>query len=497
MVKGSKLIKIDARDDVAMVLEDIAAGDVLEIDGLRLAIKEDIDRGHKIACRDLLEGEDIVKYGFPIGHATRNIAAGEYIHTHNVKTNLKDLEQYTYTPDVKLTEYAKAQQFMGYIREDGQIGVRNEIWIVNTVGCVNKTSESLAREANLRLAGRTDGIFAYTHPYGCSQLGEDHLTTQKILAGLVKHPNASGILIIGLGCENNNINEFKKVLGDYNPRRVKFLICQDVEDEMEEGMQLLAELADYTGKFNRQPCPVSKLVVGLKCGGSDAFSGITANPLVGVFSDMLIARGGTTILTEVPEMFGAETILMNRCISVDVFNKTVSLINDFKEYYIRHNQVIYENPSPGNKKGGISTLEEKSLGCTQKGGIESVVDVLSYGERASVEGLNLLKGPGNDIVACTALTAAGAHIILFTTGRGTPLGAPVPTIKISTNTQLCNRKGNWIDFDAGQLLAGKSMEDVKQEFFDFVIRTASGDIRTKNEVNGYKEIAIFKDGVTL
>ena len=486
-----------------MALKDIAAGETLEISGLALTAKEDINKGHKIACRDIAKDEDIIKYGFPIGHATRNIAAGEYIHTHNIKTNLKGLEQYTYTPAsqaadaMKPIEQAGSQQFMGYVREDGQIGIRNEIWIINTVGCVNKTSENLAKEANRRFDGRTDGIFAYTHPYGCSQLGEDHETTQKILAGLVRHPNASGVLVLGLGCENNNIDEFKKILGDYNPQRVRFLVCQDVEDEIEEGLELLDELADYAQKFIRQPCPVSRLVVGLKCGGSDAFSGITANPLVGDFSDMLIARGGTTILTEVPEMFGAETILMDRCINKDIFNKTVTLINEFKEYFMRHNQEIYENPSPGNKKGGISTLEEKSLGCIQKGGTASVVDILDYGEKVIMAGLNLLKGPGNDIVACTSLTAAGTHIILFTTGRGTPLGAPVPTIKISTNTELYERKGNWIDFDAGRLLTGKSIEDVKRELFDVVLRIASGEIRAKNEENGYREIAIFKDGVTL
>lgn len=503
MVRDGKLLKIDASDTVAVALEDIAAGEILKNGHVVLTAKEAIDRGHKIALTNIRENEDIIKYGFPIGHATRNISAGEYIHTHNIKTNLKGLEQYTYMPALnkidamKPADHTVPQEFMGHVREDGQIGIRNEIWIVNTVGCVNKTSENLAKEAGIRLTGRTDGIFAYTHPYGCSQLGEDHKTTQKILAGLVRHPNAAGVLVLGLGCENNNIDEFKKVLGDYNPQRVKFLACQDVEDEMEEGLKVLDELAVYAQRFTRQPCPVSKLVIGLKCGGSDAFSGITANPLLGVFSDMLTARGGTGILTEVPEMFGAETILMDRCINEDIFNKTVRLINEFKEYYVRHDQEIYENPSPGNKKGGISTLEEKSLGCTQKGGTESVVDVLDYGEQVTTAGLNLLKGPGNDIVACTALTAAGAHMILFTTGRGTPLGGPVPTIKISTNTELYERKGNWIDFDAGRLLTGKSLEDVKQELFDFVLKTASGEIRTKNEKNGYREIAIFKDGVTL
>lgn len=501
------ILKINEKDNVAVALGNIAAGETLEAGGYRLRIREDIEKGHKVACRDIAEGEDVVKYGYAIGHALKNISAGEYVHTHNLKTNLKGIEQYTYAP-VQAPETAgrpagrteagpEPLQFMGYPRDDGQTGIRNELWIITTVGCVNKTAEILAREANIRLAGRTDGIFAYVHPHGCSQLGEDHARTQAILAGLVGHPNAAGVLVLGLGCENNSISEFKKALGGYDPRRVKFLAAQDVENELEEGLKLLEELADYAEKFVRRPCPVSRLTVGLKCGGSDAFSGITANPLAGTFSDRLVAGGGTALLTEVPEMFGAETILMNRCTSREVFDRTVRLINGFKEYYMRYRQEIYENPSPGNKKGGISTLEEKSLGCILKAGRESVADVLDYGERVKTSGLNLLEGPGNDIVACTALTAAGAHLILFTTGRGTPLGAPVPTVKISTGTRLFERKSNWIDFDAGCILNGKSMAEAGDELFRFVLRTASGENLTKNEQNGFREIAIFKDGATL
>ena len=387
-------------------------------------------------------------------------------------------------------------QFMGYVREDGSVGIRNEIWIINTVGCVNKTAEMLAAKAQKEFEGLTDGIFAFPHPYGCSQLGEDHANTQKILTGLVNHPNAAGVLVLGLGCENNNIPEFKKVLGEYNPQRVKFLVTQEVEDEIEEGLKLIKDLVEYAAKFKRQPCPVSKLVVGLKCGGSDAFSGITANPLVGTFSDRITSMGGVSLLTEVPEMFGAEHLLMARCKNKELFDKTVALINNFKEYYIRHNQVIYENPSPGNKKGGISTLEEKSLGCTQKGGRGCVAGVLDYGEKAVEPGLNLLKGPGNDIVACTALTASGAHMILFTTGRGTPLGAPVPTVKIATNTGLYKRKRNWVDFNAGELLQGVPMDKLSDDLFNYVLKVASGE-KTLNEKNNYREISIFKDGVTL
>jgi altronate hydrolase len=386
---------------------------------------------------------------------------------------------------------------MGFVREDGSVGIRNEIWIINTVGCINRTAEQISQEANLRFKGKTDGIFAFPHPFGCSQLGEDHLTTQKILADMVKHPNAAGVLVLGLGCENNNLDEFRKVLGDYDEKRVKFLNSQDTEDEIEAGVNLITELVQYAETFKREKLPASKLVVGLKCGGSDAFSGITANPLVGAFSDMLLRCGGTTILTEVPEMFGAETILMNRCADKEVFNKTVNLINNFKEYFIKHNQPIYENPSPGNKQGGISTLEEKSLGCTQKGGSGKVVDVLDYGERVTLPGLNLLKSPGNDLVSSTALLASGAHIILFTTGRGTPLGTGAPTIKISTTSDLYRRKRNWIDFNAGQLLDGKQLEEVTGDLMDFVLKVASGAIKTKNEQYGFKEIAIFKDGVIL
>jgi altronate hydrolase len=497
MLKSDKLIKIHEKDNVAVVLEDIKSGDIVTLGELKITAKEDIGMGHKLAFKDIGEGENIIKYGFPIGHATKPISAGENIHTHNLKTNLGGLLEYSYSPELSSTKVDKTAEFMGYVRENGEIGVRNEIWIINTVGCVNKTAEIIAKEANIRFVGKIDGVFSFTHPYGCSQLGEDHLTTQKILADMVRHPNAAGVLVLGLGCENNNIPEFKKVLGEYDDKRVKFLVAQEVEDEIEAGLELIAELVNYAQNFKRERCPSSKLIVGLKCGASDGFSGITGNPLVGTYSDMLIEHGGTTILTEVPEMFGAEKILMNRCVDENIFKKTVDLINNFKQYFIRHNQEIYENPSPGNKKGGISTLEEKSLGCTQKGGSANVVDVLDYGERASSPGLNLLKGPGNDIVAETALMAAGAHVILFTTGRGTPLGSAVPTVKVSTNTDLYSRKPNWIDFNAGQLLDGKDVQTVRKEFFEFVIKVASGEIKTKNEENGYREISIFKDGVTL
>ncbi len=469
-----KQIKINERDNVAVQLEGELSG-------------------HKVALRDINKGENIIKYGYPIGYAICDIKQGEHIHTHNIKTNLSGVLKYEYKP--KKYEIPKTAQrtFMGYRRKNGKVGIRNEIWIVNTVGCVNKTSEILAREANRLYGDMCDGIYNFVHPFGCSQLGDDQKMTQLILKGLVNHPNAAGVLVLGLGCENNNIPLFKTILGDVDTDRVKFMSTQEYDNEIDEGLRLIAELADYVKLQKREECNASELVVGLKCGGSDGFSGLTANPLIGRFSDKLIGAGGSTILTEVPEMFGAETILMNRCTDENVFNKTVTLINDFKDYFTNHNQVVYENPSPGNKKGGITTLEDKSLGCVQKSGSADVVDVLEIGKGVEKQGLNLLTGPGNDIVAVTNLTASGCHMILFSTGRGTPVGAPVPTVKISTNSDLAQRKPHWIDFNAGEIINGADLTD---ELFDYVLEVAGGK-KTNNEKNGYREISIFKDGVVL
>jgi len=491
------LLKIHEADNVAVTLDDIKKGEQLTVGSVALTALEDIDKGHKIALRDLKENEHIIKYGFPIGHVVRDVEAGSWVHAHNIKTNLGDMLEYTYEPDLPQEQSVTCNQtFKGFRREDGRVGVRNEIWIIPTVSCVNRAAQLLAKQGNEIAGANIDGVFEFTHPYGCSQLGEDHLTTQRILAALVNHPNAGGVLVLGLGCENNNIPEFKKILGDYDPRRVKFLAAQEVEDELVAGRELIEELIAYASQYKREECPVSDLVVGLKCGGSDGFSGITGNPLVGAFSDKLIACGGSTVLTEVPEMFGAETILMKRAKDQAVFDKTVKLVNDFKDYFMSYNQPIYENPSPGNKKGGISTLEEKSLGCTQKGGRSIVVDVLDYGESVTCKGLNLLNGPGNDAVAATALAAAGCHIVLFTTGRGTPLGTAVPTIKVATNSDLFRRKANWMDFNAGQLLEGQSMQAVTEEFFSYIVEVSSGRL-SKSENMGFREIAIFKNGVTL
>ena len=478
-------LRIHEKDNVAVVLEPAQGSEA--------------GRGHKVALTDIRAGEHIIKYGFPIGHATVDIKAGEWVHTHNIKTNLGEILDYQYQPEM-FTDRGSCEcpVFQGYRRADGRVGVRNEVWVIPTVSCVNQNIRLIAEQAAALCKDNpnVDGIFAITHPYGCSQLGDDHNTTQRLLADLVSHPNAGAVLVVGLGCENNHITEFKKVLGDYDPARVKFLVAQEVEDEISAGVELVEELAHYASAFKREDCPVSELVIGLKCGGSDGFSGITANPLVGSLSDRLLSCGGSTVLTEVPEMFGAETILMNRAANRTVFDKTVNLINDFKDYFVSHKQPIYENPSPGNKAGGISTLEEKSLGCTQKGGTGQVTDVIGYAGVVSKKGLTLLSSPGNDMVAATALAAAGCQIILFTTGRGTPLGTVVPTIKVATNSELFSRKANWMDFDAGRLLTGTSMEQLTAEFLQHIMAVATGQA-TKAEHMGFKEIAIFKNGVTL
>jgi altronate hydrolase len=449
--------------------------------------------GHKVALKDISRGEKVVKYGYPVGITLTDIKKDGHVHTHNMKTGLDEPGDYGYDGPPEAQVHEESLFFNGYERRNGRVGTRNEIWIIPTVGCVNKIAEKIAEKASRFY----EATYAFTHPYGCSQLGDDHRNTQKVLAGLVRHPNAAGVLVLGLGCENNNIGEFRKFLGGIDGEKVKFLNCQDESDEIGKALDIIQKLAKRAKTFKRSEVPLSRLAIGLKCGGSDAFSGITANPLAGYVSDRIVSMDGTAILTEIPEMFGAEQILAGRCLNRGVFDRYREVLESFKKYYAGHGQKIYENPSPGNKEGGITTLEEKSLGCVQKGGAGIVSEVFRYGELAAEgKGLVVLEGPGNDIVAQTALAAAGAQIIIFTTGRGTPLGAPVPTIKVSSNTGLYEKKGNWIDFDAGVMFEKGSLEETGREFFDYVIKVASG-LKTANERNGFREIAIFKNGVTL
>ncbi len=569
-------LKINEKDNVAVALRDVAAGtgyqdsaEALEAagtdsadggtaskaqgtdsadggtasetagtngaDSTAVTAREDIPAGHKMALCAIPRGGQVVKYGYPIGIAKEDIRAGDWVHTHNIRTGLGELLEYSYRPhEAAVLEkpekigacmghegalesgngrpekkaswggaalsgeesFRSGAFFQGFVRSDGRVGVRNEIWIIPTVGCVNNVAAAIARRANELVEGTVEQVIAFSHPYGCSQMGEDQENTRKILADLIGHPNAGGVLVLGLGCENCNIPALKPYLGEYDKDRVKFLAAQEWEDEVEEALKLIRELVGYAASFKRQPVGMDKLVVGMKCGGSDGLSGITANPLVGRFSDRLIAEGGTSILTEVPEMFGAETILMNRCESRELFEKTVEMINRFKLYFKSHNQTIYENPSPGNKAGGISTLEDKSLGCTQKSGSALVRGVLEYGERVRERGLNLLCAPGNDLVAATALAAAGAQIVLFTTGRGTPFASPVPTVKISTNSGLAARKSGWIDFDAGRLAQEARWSEETERLYDYIRQVASGR-KVCSEEAGYHDMAIFKQGVTL
>ena len=494
-----RFLKINAADNVAIALaDDLHAGETLDVEGVAVTLREDIARGHKFALRDLAEGENVVKYGYPIGHTTAAVPAGGWIHSHNLKTNLRDDLEYSYSPKVYEVSYpASERKVMGYLRKNGTMGIRNELWIVPSVGCVNGQAQAIAARVKAECdCSHLDDVRVYTHNYGCSQLGDDHANTQRALAALVKHPNAGAVLVLGLGCENNQVSALKETIGEWDDERVKFLIAQEVEDEIAAGFEICRELVERTRADKRQPLPLSLLRIGLKCGGSDGFSGITANPLVGLFSDWLIAQGGTTVLTEVPEMFGAETILMDRAENREVFENTVCLINDFKGYFRKYDQPIYENPSPGNKKGGITTLEEKSLGCVQKGGSMPVTDVLTYGQQLREHGLNLLQAPGNDLVAASALALSGCQIVLFTTGRGTPFGTFVPTMKISTNSPLAAKKSNWIDFNAGGIVENETPAEALARLVEKVIATADGAL-TLNEKSHSKEIAIFKSGVTL
>ena len=513
-----KYIKINPDDNVAVALQDLFKGESVE----GVVLQMDVPRGHKIVLKDLAEGENVIKYGFPIGHVTRPAAAGTMVDHSCIKTNLEGLLEYSYSPAlVEIPEASRKRSFKGFRRADGQVGIRNQIWVIPTVGCVNGICEEIVRrfKKEIEAAGElppsdfgpyeqeqggsspeakstVDAIVAFPHNYGCSQLGSDHENTRTVLADMVHHPNAGGVLVVSLGCENNQLDAFRELVGPVDESRVRMFATQKVSDEVEYGLQQLREIYAVCSQDKREDVPVSELRVGLKCGGSDGLSGITANPLLGVFSDWIVAQGGTTVLTEVPEMFGAETILMNRCQDRETFDKTVALINDFKDYFIKQGMPVYENPSPGNKAGGISTLEEKSLGCTQKCGKSIVRGVLKYGERLSVKGLNLLSAPGNDLVASTALAASGCQIVLFTTGRGTPFGSFVPTMKISTNTPLFEAKPRWIDFNAGVLAQDEPMSSVEPRFIEAVLAAASGE-PVNNEKNGYREIAIFKSGVTL
>ncbi len=494
----SKFILIHPDDSVVIALVPMAAGDQLRVKERTITLLQDVDKGGKVAITAMAQGEPVVKYGCPIGRLTAAVQAGEWVHTHNVKTALSDELEYQYLPDFQtVTTAFPDRQINVYQRQNGDIGIRNELWVIPTVGCVNATAQQIVNQFKAaNPAEDIDGVHLFTHPYGCSQLGDDHENTRKILADMVTHPNAGGVLVIGLGCENNQVDAFRSLLGEVDASRVKFMVAQQEGDEIEAGCQLLDQVYQVMRHDRRQLAPIGKLKVGLECGGSDGLSGITANPLLGRFSDYLILMGGSSVLTEVPEMFGAEHILFSRCKDRQVFEKAVKMVNDFKRYFIEHNQPIYENPSPGNKKGGITTLEDKSLGCTQKAGSSSVVSVLEYGEKLTEPGLSLLSAPGNDAVATSALAAAGCHMVLFSTGRGTPYGGFVPTVKISTNTDLFTRKPHWIDFNAGSLVEGLSMDDMLESFIDVISEIADGK-QSRNELNNFRELAIFKSGVTL
>ena len=481
----NKTIKIHPNDNVEVALSDVESNGSI------------IKRGHKIALTDIKKDDQIIKYGHSIGHAIKDIKKGEHVHSHNMETNLSGSLEYHYDHIVSTLSPNKKRTFMGYKRKDGKVGVRNEIWVLPLVGCVNDVCKEIVDESKQLVDKyQIDGIFHFPHPYGCSQLGGDLNDTKTILADLCKHPNAGGVLCVALGCENLTLDLFKETLGNEYNDKIRFLVCQEENDEVHKGKELIDELCKYASLFKREECDASNLIIGTKCGGSDGLSGITANPVVGRLSDNLVSIGGTSVLTEVPEMFGAEVNLLNRCENETLFNKAAKMINDFKEYFLSNGQPVGENPSPGNKEGGITTLEDKSLGCVQKSGVAPVKGVLLYGEMVKTNGLNILCAPGNDLVSSTALAAAGAQLIFFTTGRGTPFSAPCPTIKISTNNALFEKKNNWIDFNTGSIVDGKSIDEVADELMDYAIEVASGKL-TKSEINNQHGLAIWKSGVTL
>jgi altronate hydrolase len=506
---GPPAVRIHPTDDVAVAVRALPAGTVVEVDGARVTLADDVPAGHKIALRALRAGEPVRKYGYAIGAVTADVEAGRWLHAHNLATRLGGPLDYQWAPAGGPSARPGARPpapmptFEGYVRADGRVGTRNEVWVVNTVGCVNTAAERIARAASERYAGAVDGVHAFAHPYGCSQLGDDLRNTQRILAGLLRHPNAGGVLVLGLGCENNQMDQLLALAGEIDRERLRFFNTQDVMDELDAGVELVGELVARMASDRRVTRPASDLVLGHKCGGSDGFSGITANPLVGRIADRMAALGGGVLLTEVPEMFGAEQVLMARATSERTFDDVVTMVNDFKEYFLRHGQPVYENPSPGNKAGGLTTLEEKSLGAIQKGGTAPVTRVLRYGQPYGVPGrdgggLALLEAPGNDGVSSTAMTASGATMLLFTTGRGTPLGFPVPTLKISSNSDIAARKPHWIDFNAGALLDGTAtLDELADALFARILDVASGRTLANNERHGYREIAIWKEGVTL
>lgn len=512
--RGADVVLVHPDDDVAVAVAPLSAGETVEVDGERITLTGDVPAGHKIARRPLEAGDGVRRYGHVIGRATAPVAPGAHVHSHNLETRLEGEVEYRYAPEETRSvrphsavgpdgAEGDVPTFQGYRRKNGRVGTRNEIWVVNTVGCVNTAARRIARFASEELAeaDHVDGIHSFSHPYGCSQLGDDLEYTQKALAGLIRHPNAGGVLVLGLGCENNQMEDLLALAGDDVDRaRIRFFNSQEVLDEVEEGLEAARELAETMKADRRETCSISELTIGVKCGGSDAFSGLTANPLVGRLTDRLTGLGGTVLQTEVPEMFGAEESLLNRAADEDTFRAAADMINGFKRYFREHDQPVYENPSPGNKEGGLTTLEEKSLGAVQKGGHAQVTQVLGYAEAADPDksGLALVYGPGNDGVSSTNMVAAGATLLLFTTGRGTPLGFPVPTLKISSNSEIAEKKPHWIDFDAGRLLqSGTSADALDEQLLDLVLRTASGQHRANNENNDYREIAIWKGGVTL
>lgn len=496
-------IKLYPQDTVALATSELKKGQTVTVDGETITLLDDIPNAHKIALKDFETGEAVRKYDNIIGYASKPIKKGEWIHSHNEVTGLGKSKEYTYDFNpISIFPGESDKTFMGYDRADGGAGIRNHLAIISTVFCANGPLRKLARmaEAKYPATENFDGIIAFDQEFGCSQTGKDLVTTCKIIAGIAKNANFGGVLLVSNGCEMAIPSVLEQYMGDYDKKRIRTLTLQEVEDEFTAGMELIDEIMEEMKDDKRTPININRLHIAMNCGGSDGYSGITANTLLGTLCDTLVKEGAIMNMTEVPEMMGAEHILMNRAADKSIFDDIVKMMYDYDAYFARYGEKAADNPTQGNKAGGLTTLEEKSLGCIQKGGHCAVMEVLEYGERATKNGFVLVSGPGNDLAGVSGQIAAGAVLTIFTTGRGTPCGFAGPTFRLASNTALATRKSNWIDYDAGRLLTAKTPEEVEalnKELYDAIMATVNGQYRTRTEENGYYILGALKDGVTL
>jgi len=534
-----KLIKVHPSDNVAVALVNLKAGEVVTFEGQDIKVVSDVKAKHKIALTDLQSGDKIIMYGVLVGKANTPIMLGDVLTINNVKHESAKVTQKTDTtgwsaPNV---DKWKDKTFMGYHREDGQVGTANTWLFFPLVFCENRNiellkdifeKELLTQKSNshrmlLRsLVNEGDGNTAVepeqttnvfdnievkfiTHPGGCGGIRQDSESLARLLAGYVKNPNVAGATVLSLGCQNLQIDIFNKALEAISPNNKKPVLMYEqqqmgtVDEMLTAIIKNSFEAIKEANKIERQPAPLSKLKVGLECGGSDGFSGISANPTLGYTSDMLVALGGTAILAEFPELCGVEQELVNRCVEEDKANKFLGLMQAFEKSVVDAGSGFDMNPSPGNIKDGLITDAMKSAGAAKKGGTSPVVDVLDYGEYVTNPGLNLLCTPGNDVESTTAMVGSGANIVLFTTGLGTPTGNPItPVIKVSSNSELAAKMSDIIDVDTGDVIKGeKTIEEMAETMLQYIIDVASGTIKSKASILNQDDFIPWKRGVSL